>query len=596
MHSRRFGQVSFRSLITFLGGAQSPALSEVERALLLAAGAPALLPAKILRRVQHRASQLAGWLAYLYFALLSRLETRQAIHVGRRGVIFLMAALTALSSVAQAQLNEPSSLLLISLAVALASSAAAVSLLKDAFCYSTPHRALVVVRFACLLLIFTTGSLSAIAQTAADLNSHIGVEPFRSYQFGNVDTIDLMTGRLVVDIPLISYPQRGGKLKLNYVLHYHNAGAVLGGMTGCIPVAVGSGCVVFPYDSGFGWGEKDTPIAGTTCDGGGNAPPGAVNCLGRVVAPDGAVHQLVPIGQTSFRAMDGSGYRLDMPPKFILSSADMSYVLVDPDGTRFSRSPDATTITAEDINGNEMVIQGAQVTDTIGRLIPGIPWPVPFPSSFPDGISGSTADYTGCSGPLQITGAIVWNPPGLNGGTYPLKFCFVSVTEIMPPDQHFTNPSYTTTATQLQNIVLPNGSNWTFQYATDGTGNLVQIVFPSGGTLSYTWINPQNPGVQFAPPFAVATRTLNPNSASPSGTLQYHYSPNYGNVFPSTNTVTDSAGNDAVHVFGKIGDSSTGFDFRETSTQFYQGSARAVRCLKMSKETTKWSLRPTKIV
>jgi hypothetical protein len=41
-----------------------------------------------------------------------------------------------------------------------------------------------------------------------------GIKQFGSYQGGQIDTISLLQGGFTVDIPLISYPQRGGKLKL----------------------------------------------------------------------------------------------------------------------------------------------------------------------------------------------------------------------------------------------------------------------------------------------------------------------------------------------------------------------------------------------
>ncbi|HSK42559.1 MAG TPA: hypothetical protein VLA83_01590, partial [Candidatus Binatia bacterium] len=56
----------------------------------------------------------------------------------------------------------------------------------------------------------------ASAQSGIDLIT--GVHPFGSYQLSDIDTVDLGNGKLSIDIPLISYPQRGGKLALNFVL------------------------------------------------------------------------------------------------------------------------------------------------------------------------------------------------------------------------------------------------------------------------------------------------------------------------------------------------------------------------------------------
>ena len=50
------------------------------------------------------------------------------------------------------------------------------------------------------------------AQDNAD--EEVGIKPFGSYQWGDVDRINLMNGTLGATIPLVSYPQRGGVLHL----------------------------------------------------------------------------------------------------------------------------------------------------------------------------------------------------------------------------------------------------------------------------------------------------------------------------------------------------------------------------------------------
>lgn len=55
-----------------------------------------------------------------------------------------------------------------------------------------------------------------------DPNFETGFKPFGAYHGGNIDHINLTNGGLNIDIPLISYPQQGGKLKLSFTLHYEN--------------------------------------------------------------------------------------------------------------------------------------------------------------------------------------------------------------------------------------------------------------------------------------------------------------------------------------------------------------------------------------
>ena len=48
----------------------------------------------------------------------------------------------------------------------------------------------------------------------------MGVVPFRSYNGGDLDSVNLATGAVSLHIPLVSFPQRGGKLRLDYQISY----------------------------------------------------------------------------------------------------------------------------------------------------------------------------------------------------------------------------------------------------------------------------------------------------------------------------------------------------------------------------------------
>jgi YD repeat-containing protein len=117
---------------------------------------------------------------------------------------------------------------------------------------------------------------------------------------------------------------------------------------------------------------------------------------------------------------------------------------------------------------------------------------------------------------------------------------------------------------QLVTVVLADGSKWTFDY--DSYGNVIYVGLPAGGHIAYTWTT------NFIPsPFgsaawsrAVKTRTLTSDSTHSS---QWTYNWNSaGNTL--TNTVTDPAGNDTVHIFTAL-DGLT--SFYETSAQYFQG-------------------------
>jgi hypothetical protein len=55
-------------------------------------------------------------------------------------------------------------------------------------------------------IIFVTGAL-LWGQSAPNLEN--GFKSFGSYQSGNLDTVNLQTGNLVIPVPVFSYPQRG---------------------------------------------------------------------------------------------------------------------------------------------------------------------------------------------------------------------------------------------------------------------------------------------------------------------------------------------------------------------------------------------------
>src|ERR1700678_609807 len=48
-----------------------------------------------------------------------------------------------------------------------------------------------------------------------------GLKPYGSYNGGDIDSINVLSGNLVLHIPLLSYPQRG-KLTSDYFLSYNS--------------------------------------------------------------------------------------------------------------------------------------------------------------------------------------------------------------------------------------------------------------------------------------------------------------------------------------------------------------------------------------
>jgi hypothetical protein len=80
-------------------------------------------------------------------------------------------------------------------------------------------------RLCCAVLAFLcwtsiSGPFLRAQDQAQDSDMAFGLNAFGSYQNGNYDSVDVTTGKLNVHIPLWSYPQVGGKLHLDFSIHY----------------------------------------------------------------------------------------------------------------------------------------------------------------------------------------------------------------------------------------------------------------------------------------------------------------------------------------------------------------------------------------
>jgi RHS repeat-associated protein len=416
---------------------------------------------------------------------------------------------------------------------------------------------------ACLAVISLAPS--AIAQQDQDFET--GLNPYRTYQRGNIDSINLLNHGLNVDIPLISYPQRGGKLHLDFVLHYVNQGnwwdCNLDGSS-CSYTSSGpylaNGFYVIQAGVFVGGSDGCQPIGDQY---------GTYTCSAAAGWSGGSDGPMVPTSASSWESADGTGGHVY---GFNWQTYMYGGTFVDGNGTTVSSggypiptpapiaAPEggATVFGQEDVNGNQISASWSSGwTDTMGRIIP-----------FPVSTSPSVCPQT----PLVPSSAWVWNVPGVNGGTYKLTFCYVSN---VPETLNWENQTVNGNLTELQSVVLPNGTAWTFQYTSDGNGDLSQITFPTGGTLSYTWRTEDPICVvhYYENARAVVTRTLNPNDGvSPAATWTYNYIQNI------VTDVTDPASNDTVHTFSPV--ISNTCPYYETKTQYYQGSHTSGTLLK----------------
>jgi RHS repeat-associated protein len=427
-----------------------------------------------------------------------------------------------------------------------------------------------------VLLMSATCVPSALAQQTGSITPDIeeGMKPYGAFHGGDIDQVSLSSGKLDVNIPLASYPQRG-KLKLSFWLRWQN------------PIAVarmicpgGSSCT---YDNFFATNSSPglvptNPLLWTGGDKG--AAPNGHGDYAELTAPDGSTRQMVWTG-TAFETIDGSGMR------FVPGSPG---ILEDQDAVRFFGGGIPNSI--EDANGNYITPNsyGTTYVDTLGRTIP-------TPQLY-----SPTTDYSHCSGPIQPTSANLWTVPAPGGATETLKFCYAPfpVSYVISVDSH--NVAGPGTTTMLESIVLPNNTTWTFQYGPTYP-TLSQITLPTGGTISYTWNlfiapcsyksinNPRNGNIIDTQGwfFVLASRSVNANDGSGSHTWTYSGGPFAGSTTGGTVKITDPTLNDSVHVMTGLAGTAAVY---ETQAQFFQGSSSSGTLLKTVTTDYNWSPNP----
>jgi RHS repeat-associated protein len=397
-----------------------------------------------------------------------------------------------------------------------------------------------------------------------------GLKPFGAYEGGNLDSVSMANGSLTLHIPFWSYPQRGGKLRLNYFINftsndwkdqyrcdkqglncYHvwiwmgNCQTYLQGIGGCL-----TGGVKVKTDQLLG-SDNYTQIINNQ-----------VVYFYAAVEPSGAEVRLGALGNGLYRSVDGAGILFNSTSGTIWDRGGLS--------------SNSSTIT--DPNGNLLTKAAADLsaTDTLGRAIPA---------------EVSTADFSNCDNtPLPTTSASTWSLPAPNDGTTStatIKFCKVTfhVHRDPPPDSDLNNPT-DLDRTFIQNIVLPNGTKWRFEYQTN-EGNVSKITLPTGGSITYNWgLNIHDPCSSGNMSYGVTSRTVDPGDGTPTGT--WNYNVGFLNGSSSFNsTATDPQGNDSVHTM--TGLANTLCSIYETQLQTYQGSQTGGTLLKTVQTQYRWN-------
>lgn len=404
------------------------------------------------------------------------------------------------------------------------------------------------------LLVLSLAVFYCQAQSAPDPDSVQGLLPYNSYSGGNIDSVSMSDGNLIVHIPLISYPQRG-KVTLSYSISYNNKNYTPNTM--CTPLG---DCTLYYWIK-----PPQNPGVGVVQD---NVPSVRLNkiSLSRQVSEDGTM-VTEKESYTTTSVVDSSGASHPMAP---LTKADATMESVDATGIMYVPSPgyiydqNGTRWYSGcqlDIDGNQLCTDSSgNWLDTLGRSIPRL-------SGIP---ASGTGDTSQCVGPLPSTSALTESFPSPNGSTAPFTFCYATFS---------INEEYNVTegywqiienVQMLQSVILPDGKAWIFSYSNDGYGNLTQITLPTGGTISYQWTNFLSTcgSSPVGTPW-VASRIVNANDGSGPHTWNYTWS-------ASEYKVTDPDGNDTTYVDGGAGPCASVPEI----VKYYQGSESSGKLLK----------------
>lgn len=383
------------------------------------------------------------------------------------------------------------------------------------------------VLFVLLSAVLVTQSRWALAQ--ADFEK--GYQAYQSYHGTDFDTVNLANGNLVLNIPLLSYEQRGGLPP--------------------VTIAIRSNSTTFQSDPPFSSGPNDTKQFEVP-SGALGSPAGQPHVmispgglywkeqritlekaqLSRFVAYDdsGATHSLggnianttAPyIGNIRY-SVDGSDLMLTASPTapVIIDRNGNIGGLQDPDGNAISlHGPCAKPAgSGQFYNASLPAWEGyaygtasaTSIVDSVERVIPNPTYVQPlqaysclvdldtayYPATgssdsacptaqVANTTTGETGVATGPTG-LPLMASDFYDFPSQNGTTVRLTFCYqkIKVSAALPNVQR-TTTQINEVWPVLTGAILPNGTSWVFVYDTHG--QVLSVTMPTGATTTYAY-------------------------------------------------------------------------------------------------------------
>jgi YD repeat-containing protein len=444
-------------------------------------------------------------------------------------------------------------------------------------------------------------AVTSYAQYPTTSDIATGLSPMAVYNVGDVDNVNPVNGNLFLNIPLLSYPQRGKQLRLNFRIYYNDKAWFI------IPTSVSGYSPSGPQEYGIWswWAELGPDPLGPQVDDIGvyvgrdqklnwgddqyvsNTPGGSDETAWTVTttlngfyvrSADGSKHYY---GDGQLQTCSGNttcptyynGYGNSYP-----SSDDTGYLPVGSnqyEGTATVIGPDGITYTnlsansgkLTDPSGNSITTSSTGWQDTIGRIIPGS-YALPGYSGgsnleSADPVPGVPASPASTSCPSGTYQARQWTVPSMGSGateTYYLcyqQFSYQTAFDyggsgfwIAATDVSSNTPGGNNRpAVLLSNIMLPNGTSYAFSY--DQYLSLASITLPTGASISYTWQSVYF-GISATSPIsrALLTRTINPGNGEAAQVWHYQFLPNVLTSAVNLSIVTDPNGNDVEYHLG----------------------------------------------
>ena len=161
--------------------------------------------------------------------------------------------------------------------------------------------------FALVFLFMALGGIpTSLAQDTDDIQQ--GIKAYGTYRGGDIDLVSMTNGSLTLNIPLVSYPQRG-KLHLGYGLIYNRKTYMQ--RTQCVidtcnvtdTLTLLNTPVIAVSDRGFTTKVTSVPESGA---------PNELVTWTSLVSPDGASHIMGTISSTKSESVDGTGLSTTM--------------------------------------------------------------------------------------------------------------------------------------------------------------------------------------------------------------------------------------------------------------------------------------------